>query len=615
MKGWRRYSSGSLFIFQEIESHKHSVVCQDNPGQTSGYKIGVSRSPHSELLDWDTFSSIKSLTFHIKSLLDQTSTKYHEGFIIIQCDLGQDQEALQILMIPPRLERKSSTSRSHVNVNLVLLEDTSREMVFTQLPETVRLMRELNTAGSSRTEVVDLTRVQDLAEGNRAALMSPGLLSEFSRTRHQIIWQTADCPANRSDLLTSQGVSRAFCQLEVPAEVATSLLLSAAALQDSVLASNHYSHLQVVALPWLSSAEDSMLSQYLQAVSSHPNTLTVLTSLSSSHPALPLPTFLLIPHRVRSLLPDLSWRSLLQAQHKLTSLHDLQLTLNSLAALSSQSSQSELSVSPSPAGLLSPLPARHCSSLARPQFDCVCRPRHTRLEEAELRAGLAELITQLHNLQLSRSTDTVCARLRLARVLQADINTYSSDNNFYRIILVLGLVADNQEENLETVIAGTVDLQVESQTLRLDQWRLGVGDQRSQTFGCLQQYSSIEENRLSVLRAVERERATDTSLLQNIFNENTVDCLWLLTRQFGPMMKLVELYSACLSEVEVVLELKPCDDTLAWREGEQRTLIGSGETALINVCMVELEGGKSLDCQTTVTDIRYLDGGDDDDNK
>ena len=81
------------------------------------------------------------------------------------------------------------------------------------------------------------------------------------------------------------------------------------------------------------------------------------------------------------------------------------------------------------------------------------------------------------------------------------------------------------------------------------------------------------------------------------------------------MMKLVELYSACLSEVEVVLELKPCDDTLAWREGEQRTLIGSGETALINVCMVELEGGKSLDCQTTVTDIRYLDGGDDDDNK
>ena len=279
MKGWRRYSSGSLFIFQEIESHKHSVVCQDNPGQTSGYKIGVSRSPHSELLDWDTFSSIKSLTFHIKSLLDQTSTKYHEGFIIIQCDLGQDQEALQILMIPPRLERKSSTSRSHVNVNLVLLEDTSREMVFTQLPETVRLMRELNTAGSSRTEVVDLTRVQDLAEGNRAALMSPGLLSEFSRTRHQIIWQTADCPANRSDLLTSQGVSRAFCQLEVPAEVATSLLLSAAALQDSVLASNHYSHLQVVALPWLSSAEDSMLSQYLQAVSSHPNTLTVLTHL------------------------------------------------------------------------------------------------------------------------------------------------------------------------------------------------------------------------------------------------------------------------------------------------------------------------------------------------
>ena len=614
---------GSLFICQEIESHKHSVVCQDNPGQTSGYKIGISRSPQSKLLDWDSFSSIKSLTLYIKSLLDKTSTKYHEGFVIIQCELGQDQEpAVQVLLIPPRLEKKSSTSRSHLNVNLVVLEATSREMVFSHLPETVRLMRELNTAESSRTEVVDLTRVQDLGLSSLAALLPPSVLSEFSRSRHQIIWQVADCPANTSDLLTgpaSPGVSRAFCQLEVPAEVATSLLLSAAALEDSLLSSLHYSHLQVVALPWLTSAEDSQLSQYLQSVSSRPNTLTILTSLSSPHPALPLPLFIFVPHRVRSLLPDLSWRALLQAQHQLTSLQDLQLSLASLASLSHETPPSH-----SPGGLLSPLPPRHCSSLARPQFDCVCRPHQSRLEETELRLGLGEVITQLHNLHLSRDPNTVCARLRLARVLQADINTYptststsGSDNNFYRIILVLVLVADNQEENLETVIAGTVDLQVESQTLRLDQWRLevGRGDQQSRAFGCLQQYSSSEENRLSVLRAVERERASETSLLQNIFNENTLDCLWLLTRQFGPKMKMVELYSACLSEVEVVVDLKPGDDTLAWREGEQRTLIGSGETALINVCMVELEGGKSLDCQTTLIDIRYLDGGDDDDNK
>ena len=608
----------SLFICQEIESHKHSVVCQDNPGcvPTSGYKIGISRSPHSKLLDWDSFSTIKSLTFHIKSLLDRTGTKYHEGFVILQCDLGQDQgEAVQVLMIPPRLERKSSTSRSNVNVNLVLVEATSREMVFRDFPETVRLMRELNTAASSRTEVLDLRKVQDLTESNLAALMSgPGsvsLLSHFSASRHQVVWQAADCGANSSwsswSGLTSRGVSRAFCQLEVPPEVATNLLLTAAALQDSVLASEHYSHLQVVVLPWLTTAEDFILSQYLQSVSSHPNTVTILTSLSSSHPALPLPLFIFLPHRVRSLLPDLAWRSLLASQHQLTSLHDLHLGLASLASLSHEAR-------PGPAsGLLSPLPPRHCSSLARPQFDCVCRPEARGLEEADLRTGLGEAVTQLHNLQLSRDTNTVCARLRLARVLQADINTYPGDNNFVRIILVLVLVADNQEENLETVIAGTVDLQVESQTLRLDQWRLEVGDQQSPVFGCLQQYSSMEENRLSVLRAVEREKDSQTSLLQNIFNENTLDCLWLLTRQFGPKVKLVELYSACLSEVEVVIRLKPGDDTLAWREGEHRTLIGSGETALINVCMVELEAVKNTDCQSTLVDIRYLDGGDDDD--
>ena len=232
---FRRYSSGvleSLFLCQEIESHKHSVVCQANPGcsETSGYKIGISQSADSKDLEWDSFSSIKPLTFHIKSLLDRSSTKYHEGFVIIQCDLGEDQgDAVQVLMIPPRLERKASTSRSLVNVNLVLLEATSREMVFRDLPETVRLMRELNTAGASRTEVLDLTKVQDLTDRNLAALLSgpPSLLSYFSSSQHQIVWQTSDCPANISSLVTSLGVSRAFCQLEVPAEVATSLLLSA----------------------------------------------------------------------------------------------------------------------------------------------------------------------------------------------------------------------------------------------------------------------------------------------------------------------------------------------------------------------------------------------------
>ena len=92
----------SLFICQEIESYKHSVVCQDNPGcvQASGYKIGISRSALSKQLDWDSFSTIKSLTFHIKSLLDRTGTKSHEGFVILQCDLGQDQgEAVQVLLL------------------------------------------------------------------------------------------------------------------------------------------------------------------------------------------------------------------------------------------------------------------------------------------------------------------------------------------------------------------------------------------------------------------------------------------------------------------------------------------------------------------------------------
>ena len=78
---------------------------------------------------------------------------------------------------------------------------------------------------------------------------------------------------------------------------------------------------------------------------------------------------------------------------------------------------------------------------------------------------------------------------------------------------------------------------------------------------------------------------------------------------------MVEIASACLNDVEVIIEFKPGEDSFAWRTGELRTVMGSGENNLINVCMVEVEGVRenTLECQSTLQEIRYLDGGDDND--
>ena len=115
----------------------------------------------------------------------------------------------------------------------------------------------------------------------------------------------------------------------------------------------------------------------------------------------------------------------------------------------------------------------------------------TRLEGDQLRTGLGEVITQLHNLQLTRDTQTVCARRTMAEVIQADIQTYPQDEKTYRLVAVVLLVTDSQEENTETVISGSVDLHLETRTLRLEQARLKT-DRQSLVFGCLQQYSTGE---------------------------------------------------------------------------------------------------------------------------
>ena len=597
------------------------MVCQDNDAciSASGYKVGISRSAQSKELDWDTFSSSKSLGLYIKSLLDRTSTKYHEGFVIIRCNKSvtsdTESDPVQLLLLPPRLERVSSTSRSHLNVQLVLLQETSREKVFRELQETVKLMRELNTGGASRTEVLDFSRIQDLGEGrNLAALMSgnvkeeapDSLLRKFSSSQHQTIWQHGQCPSNPSPHLTSLGVSRAFCHLtDLPDHLTAGLLLSAAELQDEVLSSGHYSHLQVLTLPPLNTHSDSSLRTYLQSLASHSHTVTLLTSLSSPDPTSPLPLFLFIPHRVKSLLSESSWQSLLTNQPRLLSLLDLYPSLSSLASLSHQDSGI------SSPGLLSSLPGRECGLLPRAQFDCLCRPHQTRLEEDQLRTGLGEVITQLHNLQLTRDTQTVCARRTMAEVIQADIQTYPQDEKTYRLVAVVLLVTDSQEEDTETVISGSVDLHLEAGTLRLEQKRLKT-DRQSLVFGCLQQYSTGEENRRTVTEYVSRERSAG-STVQNIFNENSVDCLWLVTRHIGDKVQLVELASACLEDVEVFIELRPGEKTLSWRRGEHKTVMSSGENSLINVCMTGLGEASLPECQTTLVNIRYLDGGDYDD--
>ena len=613
-----------------VSSTQWSVECEEPPrcSRAAGYKLGMSASSPEGGLEWESFASVKTLAFYLRSLLDKTGRKHHEGFVILRCDTDTGAAASQILVLPPR-SLGEKTAQPHVNLNLVLARGLSRAAVYRELEAAVAVMTSLNTRPSSRTEVLDFTLVQDLGgDRNLAALLTGGpslraaatLLTSFSGAGHRVTWQGPGC-GNTSDLsrlsprprVSGLGVSTALCHVAAPRPVQVATLLAASSLLVTSLSAQHRAHLSVTSLPeaGLDNATDSALSRHLEAAASLPNTVTVLTSLSSTDPSQSLPLFLFVPHKVRALLPESAWRHLLGNQHSLVSLLDLHHSLLPLLnATRDPGPEATWHV-----GLMAPeagAGTRQCAAMPRAQFACVCRPTVTMLGE-DTAAAAAEILARLHNNLLAASADTVCARLRLEAVLQAEVSSYGPDDSHLQLQLVLALVtSDAEEDEVEdsrSVVSGTVDLDMASKTLELSTWS---HDLAPQTFGCIQQYSSQEDIRREMVILVDKERQKAGVKVDSVFTENSVDCVWMVTRHHpGTGLVSLVMAAACQNPVEVTVRVTRDEASLGWRSGPRRLSLVCGEEELVAVIMAPLPSSRPPVWSYTVTDVTYVDSEDD----
>lgn len=584
-------------------------------------------------MEWEEFGSVKTLSFYLKSLVDKSSRKQHGGFVIIKCVTVRDLEAKQILVLPPRIKPQKTKERS-ININLVLASNLTRAGLYHSMEQTVSLMTQLNTLPSSRTEVLDFSLLQDLGgqrnlaalvSGSVSSMSSPSLLANSSSAGRHVSWQGPGCWNTSLDLtslesitglqpLNSTGVSLALCpqHVSLTSRDEVSILLASSQLLTASLSSAHQPHLSLTSIPasGLAPDTDPTLASYLEAVSSLPHTVTVLTSLSSSDPSQSLPLFIFIPHKVRSMMAESSWQNLIINQNSLVSMIDLHDTLLSLLNVTRDTEAEDRR---SPHGLFTAdLDTRQCAGLPRGQFDCVCQPQVTSMDR-EVMEAVADILASLHNSDLARSTDTVCARLGLEAVVYGEVSTHGPDDDFLQLQVVFVLVPSDEEDDEElrdskTVITGTLELDLVSKTLQLNTWQYDK-TQRVSRFGCIQQYSSQEDVRAGILRWMEIERVKSGVKVDSVFTENGMDCIWIVSKRFpGTNLASLVMAAACDNPVEVTVKTNLKDgDSLVWTKGERKLTLVSGEIALVNVIMSPIQSSRAPDWDYSLVAVRYLD--------
>ena len=634
------------FHSKDVGNRQHTVECSDQSICVSGYSLGLSSAEViRDALEWETFSTVKTLSFYIKSLLDKSSNRHHSGFVLIRCTTRDNNKpASQILVLPPR--HVSKTPHPHVNINLVMMTNMTRQAMYQNMDQVMAMMTRLNTASSSRTEVLDFSLVQDLGgrEVNLAGLLtgqtslghppSLTLTRNISATGHLVTWHSSQCwntsdlikfhnlPSSSSDKyqhfllqlknsgVSTTGISTALCLNPLPVHETIFLLLSSSRMQVGTMSSEHQSHLSLVSLPSFDDVSenttDHLLVDYLENVSTVPNTVTILTSLSSPDPTQSLPLFMFIPHKLKSALPENKWQSFVSNQQSLVSMVDLHHTILYLVNATGDQDQTGL--------MSSQLTSQHCSNLPRTQFQCLCQPSVTSMDQ-EMMEAVAETLTIFHNSNLAKTSDTVCSRLKLDDVVYGEVSNYGPDDNYLQLEVVFVLVPVEGNENgavsddqiVKSIISGSIDLELESKSLKLDTWR-HESDAESPKFGCIQQYTSLEDSMKMMIKMIEEERRRAGVRVDSIFTENNIDCLWMVTRKYiGGKISSLSLVSVCQYPVEIYVKIKRDEDSLVLRSGDQRLLVEPGEVSLVNVVMVPLQSVRAPVWEYVLMDIKYLD--------
>ena len=575
---------------QELGGSQYSVHCDDSLGCSSFHLGWVSRQ--ASQLHWEPFSTINSMKFYMKSFLKKSNSKKHEGFLIIKCLLSSQHRraasspVFQLLPIPPVQVERAARGPGPARPSLLLLllpGPLDRVALYTRLNRTVAALANLNTDPASRTAALDFSLVQDLGRtANLAGLLAgtdtvPGLLHQLAGAGWATAWHAPDCPA-LSALLTiteprhqayqqyrallagaglhSPGLTAAACLLPgLP--IPHSLLLAASSLHLASWEASGQSGVSVVSLPGPpTSSLDKLLADQVVWAAARPRTLTVLAGLASPAPTASLPLVLLVPHRVRDSTSETEWRALLTSQSRLSSLPALQPTLLHLAGLATP---------PRPA-LHTPGPAQTCALLpVRPTFDCVCRA-HRVPAGLDVMAGAAALLSALY------SSGRDCGRVEAGRVVSGWTERHPGPDPHTRLALAWWAGS--------TLLRGTLDTdQVTGRVQLAVRQAGGAACQRLQSGPARREAALWVESLQSSLNPRTMFANHSGGAVTTLLSHNSHPCLWLTVQQLelGGRADVVQLVSACPASATTTISFSPGPACLAWRRGEQRLTILSGQ--------------------------------------
>jgi len=288
-----------------------------------------------------------------------------------------------------------------------------------------------------------------------------------------------------------------------------------------------------------------------------------------------------VPGRVKSLLQDKEWQSLVLNQDRLVSLLDIHTTLRYFLkskpseTLAVQDSMDEklkkfrAKFVPNEAGLLKEVSSlRHCDNMARAEFGCLCRP-----DAAQLSIDNKIKLLGLFGCEMFQG-GSLCGCTTLS-VVSATKLTNPGEDTFENLV---ALEMENGQ-GIRTL------LQI---NLNKNNRRIKVSSIAS-NLDCASDLSKEDDILDHIDDKIVEPGVRKT--VESLYTEGGLECLFLVELSV-PGVSTVQLVNTCPSEVELKLEFRT-ETAFYLHLGEHVSRVGAGRLDPVNV-FIEQNGGQPV---------------------
>lgn len=170
----------------------YNLIDDTNQGSSTSFKISCSikdceKYKRPNVVVWlpsiktgtlskkDYFTSEKDLQNHIDGVISKARTEEGASFLLLECTDSMDVQRKaydfvgQMFLIPPVPEKqyKQQSSKTNININLVMIDSVARSHFYRSLPRTISTFSKINKYRHVKAEVLDFELFQSL-EGHTA---------------------------------------------------------------------------------------------------------------------------------------------------------------------------------------------------------------------------------------------------------------------------------------------------------------------------------------------------------------------------------------------------------------------------------------------------------------